>query len=227
MPPQRRSFYASLSVLLVLLGIVTATQFLLPDNSAGPQATQENQANVGAAGTTTETGLATTPATTGTATANPATQTGATTAPAATELQPAPKSLLTPIKGELARSYGMAFNPALQEFKVYPGMAWTAPLGTRVVAAAPGKIVGMETDPEFGNMLLQDVGGGWTLKYAGISPYAVKVGDTVAAGQALGILGPDTGNDIVDGPRLFFAVKTPDGHIDPAGMMTAAAESGN
>jgi murein DD-endopeptidase MepM/ murein hydrolase activator NlpD len=88
-------------------------------------------------------------------------------------------------------------------------------------AAAPGVVesVGYATGYEgYGEIVLVDVGNGFETLYAHLSEATVKPGDTVAAGQKLGLAGC-TGT--CTGTHLHFELRENGEPLDPAPFMPA------
>ncbi len=75
--------------------------------------------------------------------------------------------------------------------------------GTPVYAAAGGKVVLSSWYYAYGNCIVVDHGNGMKTRYAHLSGYKVKVGDTVERGQLIGLCG-STGRST--GPHLHFEV---------------------
>lgn len=92
----------------------------------------------------------------------------------------------------------------------HTGIDIPVPVGTKVYAANAGKVV--RTDPGGGSdggkyIIIQGTNGYWT-NYQHLSVINVKEGDTVTAGQNIGVSG-NTGN--TTGPHLHFSVTTREG----------------
>jgi murein DD-endopeptidase MepM/ murein hydrolase activator NlpD len=110
------------------------------------------------------------------------------------------------------------------------GTDFKAAAGTPVLAVAPGKVVVAEEQYYAGKAVFVDHGDGLISMVFHLSAVAVREGDVVGAGQALGKVGA-TGR--VTGPHLHFALRWRGRRIDPAallaggtGMMEIESEPG-
>lgn len=135
----------------------------------------------------------------------PAAPVAPTTAPAGFKLShPLPGAKVTSHFGEIA---------SIRGGRPHTGTDYAKPLGTPVLSAAPGKVIGVDFPVKGntggsggGNTVFVDHGNGFVTKYLHLSGTAgpsVKVGDTVKPGQELGKVG-STGNST--GPHLHFMV---------------------
>lgn len=96
----------------------------------------------------------------------------------------------------------------------HTGLDFTAPVGSKVMAAHGGKVIEAQQEGAYGNIIkIRDKDGVETW-YAHLSKIDVSKGDTVKAGDVIGAVGM-TGN--TTGPHLHFEVRTgPEQHVDPA-----------
>ncbi len=85
----------------------------------------------------------------------------------------------------------------------HSGIDISAKVGESVYAAAGGKVVLASWYYGYGNCILIDHGNGMKTRYAHLSSYNCKVGDTVSRGQLIAHSG-NTGN--TTGPHLHFEV---------------------
>jgi secretion/DNA translocation related TadE-like protein len=98
----------------------------------------------------------------------------------------------------------------------HTGLDFAAPVGTAVVASAPGRVARAGPAGRYGNLVVVDHGGAESY-YAHLASIAVRPGDIVAAGQRLGAVGA-TGN--ATGPHLHFEVRIGGVPHDPARVLS-------
>ncbi len=88
----------------------------------------------------------------------------------------------------------------------HPGIDIAAPTGTPIYAADAGYVMVAAWDNErisYGNMILINHGNGYVTRYAHLSAFNVKVGQSVKKGQVIGRVG-STGHST--GPHLHFEI---------------------
>ena len=102
-----------------------------------------------------------------------------------------------PMSGKITSPYGTRSSG------FHSGIDIGGVIGRGVYAAAGGKVVLSSYYYAYGNCILIDHGNGMKTRYAHLSAYKVKVGDTVERGQLIGLCG-NTGRST--GPHLHFEV---------------------
>jgi peptidase M23-like protein len=95
----------------------------------------------------------------------------------------------------------------------HTGLDFPAPTGQTVVACLGGKVTSARTAGAYGNRVVIRHALGFETWYCHLSAFAVKAGDVVNAGQAIGRVGA-TGN--VTGPHLHLEVRLNGSAVDPA-----------
>ena len=124
--------------------------------------------------------------------------------------------LLIPLAaGSYRLSAGFGDSSGLWSSGEHTGQDLAAPIGTPVVAAAAGTVT-VEHPGWAGNLVRIDHGGGVETWYAHLSRVDVTDGQTVAAGDPVGLVG-DLGN--TTGPHLHFEVRLDGYPVDPTQVL--------
>ena len=129
------------------------------------------------------------------------------------ELPPAVLQLRQPTPGPRSSSFGLRriFNG--QARSPHSGMDIAAPLGTPVVAPAAGRVIDVGDYFFNGRTVWLDHGAGLLTMYCHLDTVAVKPGDVLAPGAALGTVGA---SGRVTGPHLHWSVSLNRAMVDPA-----------
>ena len=132
-----------------------------------------------------------------------------------------PKRLTTvrPVDGETLYAFAadhLAFNETTRDWRTHEGVDLSAAIGQNVVAAADGSVYTIYDDESFGMTVVLRHTDGYTTHYSNLAEeVAVKVGDTVSAGDMLGTVGQTAGVETVSQPHLHFAVYQNNTPVDP------------
>lgn len=116
-------------------------------------------------------------------------------------------SLLWPASGQLSSPFG------LRGAGFHPGMDICNRVGTPIHAAKPGTVVASGWNAGYGNAIDIDHGNGVVTRYGHCSALLVKVGQTVQAGERIGLMG-STGYST--GPHVHFEVRIQGRPVNPA-----------
>lgn len=118
--------------------------------------------------------------------------------------EPAPSGdFVAPVAGVSGGGYGNA--GALWSSGYHTGADFPVSTGTPVVSVAAGEVVTAGSGGSYGNEVVVRHEDGHYSQYAHLSSISVSVGQSVGAGDQLGLSGA-TGN--VTGPHLHFEVRT-------------------
>ena len=125
---------------------------------------------------------------------------------------------LAPAPYTIGSPFGMRFDPVNGRWSMHRGQDLAVPTGTHARAACDGVVRLVDPNDPYGGGLQTDLdcGGGIVLKYMHQSSFTVKAGDTVRAGQVIGLTG-STGHST--GPHLHFQVDINGQATDPIAFM--------
>jgi murein DD-endopeptidase MepM/ murein hydrolase activator NlpD len=125
---------------------------------------------------------------------------------------PAVDGRVWPVDATVSSGFGVRTHPLTGQRRLHAGLDLAAASGTPIRAAAAGQVVAADTVGGYGLTVDLRHGDGSVTRYAHQSRLLVRVGQSVAAGQVIGLVG-STGNST--GPHLHFEVRTHAGPIDP------------
>ncbi len=128
--------------------------------------------------------------------------------------------LLWPVVGNILINYSMdrtVYFPTLQQYKYNPAIIIQANEGDLITAASAGKVISVFTDPQIGNGITMELGGGYEATYGQLSNILVSEGSYVAAGDVIAEVCAPTRYFSVEGTNVYFKL-TKDGQ--PVNPMT-------
>lgn len=115
-------------------------------------------------------------------------------------------------------NFGRRIDPFNRSAAFHQGVDLTAENKTPVLAPADGRVISVATDSRLGRLVEVDHGHNLVTRYGHLSAFKVKVGQKVAKGDVLGLVG-STGRST--GPHLHYEI-TVNGHpVDPMRFMKA------
>lgn len=112
----------------------------------------------------------------------------------------------------LSSNYGTRIDPFTQLLAQHPGVDFSAPTGTPILAAGDGVVVRAEYDSAYGNFIEIAHADHYTSKYAHASKMHVQAGQKVKRGQVIGEVG-NTGRST--GPHLHYEISHQGKMINP------------
>ena len=121
-----------------------------------------------------------------------------------------------PVHGPVKSGYGMRRSPWNGAREHHDGIDIGSPPGTPVESPAPGTVVEASSHGSFGKHVMLDHGNGVRSLYGHMKKLDVKVGQQVAKGQVIGLVG-STGRST--GPHLHYEVLMAGKPVDPSGFL--------
>jgi len=119
---------------------------------------------------------------------------------------PSAAGFIWPVNGTVVSGYGMRWG------RLHEGIDVAASSGTPIWAAAAGTVIHAGWLGGYGNLVVVDHGNGLSTAYAHASAILVGVGQSVAQGETVSLVG-STGNS--SGPHLHFEVRVNGVAVDP------------
>ena len=130
-----------------------------------------------------------------------------------------PRPIGRPVSGEISKDYAMdclSYNETTRDWRVHNGIDIAAEAGTTVCAAAAGTVKDVFKDDTMGYTVVIQHEGGYATQYASLAEdVSVKVGDTVAMGDAIGKVANTALLETAQGDHLHFSVTLNNDPIDP------------
>jgi murein DD-endopeptidase MepM/ murein hydrolase activator NlpD len=125
-----------------------------------------------------------------------------------------------PVKGNLESGFGGRSNPfGGSSYEYHEGQDIDAEMGQPVSAAASGKVLIAGWQNGYGQVVYVDHGSGLTTRYGHLSHIDVQVGQTIARGEQIGLVG-STGRST--GPHLHYEVRINNEPVNPRRYLPGA-----
>ncbi len=121
----------------------------------------------------------------------------------------------------MSSGFGYRSDPFTGGAAMHSGLDFRGPIGTPILAAAPGRVSFVGTKSGYGNVVEVDHGQGIMTRYAHLSGFTSKVGAQVAAGQQIAKMG-STGRST--GSHLHFEVRLNGVAVNPRRFLEAKAD---
>jgi LysM repeat protein len=117
-----------------------------------------------------------------------------------------------PVQGSISSGYGYRIHPVLKTQHFHGGIDIVAAEGTKIKAAASGRVVSVGNRGNYGLAVVLEHAGGVTTWYGHASKVLVRLGENVKQGQTIALVGR---SGLVTGPHLDFRIKIGDQTMDP------------
>ncbi len=119
---------------------------------------------------------------------------------------------IIPSQGFISSRFGYRTSPFTGSRQLHKGLDVAAPIGTKIISPADGKVVFAQRDGAYGLSVKIDHGNGIITRYAHMSKFNVKRGDRIKRGDLIGLVG-NTGRST--GAHLHYEVIVNGVHTDP------------
>ena len=129
-------------------------------------------------------------------------------------------TLIWPVVGNILVNYSMdktVYFATLQQYKYNPAIIIQANQGDLITASSAGKVISVFSDPQIGNGVTMELGGGYEATYGQLTNILVSEGSYVAAGDVIAEVAAPTKYFSVEGTNVYFKL-TKDG--EPVNPMT-------
>ncbi len=112
----------------------------------------------------------------------------------------------------ISSGFGFRADPFTGEGAMHAGLDFRGPVGAPIYAAAKGRVSFAGVRSGYGNCIEISHGNGLLTRYAHMSAFRARVGQTIAAGDTIGAIG-SSGRST--GPHLHFEVRINDQPVNP------------
>lgn len=119
---------------------------------------------------------------------------------------------------ELSSGFGYRFDPFNGQRALHAGLDFTGAHGSPIRAAAAGRVIFAGVKNGYGNVIEVDHGHGIQTRYAHLSGFTARVGDSVESGQQIARMG-STGRST--GTHLHFEVRVGGTPVNPRRFLEA------
>lgn len=153
--------------------------------------------------------------------APPSTETGQESAAKAMDLL-ANLPLGKPIDASISSPFGGRQDPINGRKAFHEGVDFQAKTGDKVFATGKGRVVSSGYSPDYGENVIISHGRGYETMYAHLSKRAVQVGDSIAPGDVVGLVG-NTGRST--GSHLHYEIRYRGAPINPMDYMLATQQA--
>ncbi|MHB1981626.1 MAG: M23 family metallopeptidase, partial [Sulfobacillus sp.] len=121
-------------------------------------------------------------------------------------------AFIWPVNGPITNPFAYWYDPFAHKWELHTGIDIGVPMYTPIHAAAAGRVIIAGWINGYGNTVVLDNGGGVSTLYAHQSHIEVQVGETVAQGQVIGLVGM-TG--WATGPHVHFEIRIDGKPVNP------------
>lgn len=127
-------------------------------------------------------------------------------------------TLVWPVVGNILVNYSMdktVYFPTLQQYKYNPAIIIQANEGDLITSASAGKVISVFHDPQIGNGIIMELGGGYEATYGQLANILVSEGSYVAAGDVIAEVSAPTKYYSVEGTNVYFKLTKDGNPVNP------------
>lgn len=128
------------------------------------------------------------------------------------------KGLLWPVSGSVLLEYSpdrVIYFKTLAQYRTNDGMIIESKVGENVKSSTNGVVTNIVKNDELGTILTMSIGNEFTVSYGQLKNVKLKKGDSVKEGQVIGKIAKPTKYYSVEGPNLFYQVKSGKDTVNP------------
>ncbi|MDR1700095.1 MAG: M23 family metallopeptidase [Lachnoclostridium sp.] len=128
------------------------------------------------------------------------------------------KGLLWPITGNVLLTYSpdkVIYFKTLAQYRTNSAMVIESEVDAKVKASADGIVKSVSTSEELGTILTMSIGDDFTVSYGQLKDVKLKKGDSVKEGEVVGKVAQPTKYYSVEGPNLYYQVKSGKDTVNP------------
>lgn len=127
-------------------------------------------------------------------------------------------NLVWPVVGNVLINYSMdksTYFPTLRQYRYNPAIIIQANEGDIITAAAGGKVISIFKDPQIGDAVTMELGGGYEITYGQLKNILVSEGSFVAAGDIIAEVASPTKYYSIEGTNVYFKLTKDGSPINP------------
>lgn len=125
------------------------------------------------------------------------------------------ENFIWPLKGDIIQKMGLVYSKTFCDYRFHNGIDIEGDEGDLVVAVLAGTVEKIETSKSEKTSIRLNHGNGWRSYYSHLEEVKIKAGDTVKAGQEIGIIGYPGQEEDLEGSHLHYALEIDGQAVNP------------